>query len=83
MTPCFFKHCLTYILKEDLSLDESMNYLRQALKQYHLTERKDYSEAEHRESKELGKEQFINTVVSPDIVQMIAQKLVTVTKPSQ
>ena len=70
-------------MQEDLSFDESMNYLRQALKQYHLTGGKDYNEAEHRESKELSKEQFINTVVSPDIVQMIAQKLLTVTKPSQ
>ena len=65
-----------------MSFNESMDYLRQALKQYHLAQKKDYNEVEQ-QSKELSKEQFINTVVSPDVVKMIATKLVTFTKPTQ
>ena len=38
---------------------------------------------EHEESKELGTEEFINAVVSPDVVRTIAQKLVELTKPTR
>lgn len=66
-----------------MSFHESMDYLRQALKQYHLAQKNDYNEVEQQRSKELSKEEFINTVVSPDVVKIIAQKLVTFTKPTQ
>ena len=39
------------------------------------------NEVEQEESKELGADEFINTVVSTDVIRMIAQKLLKLTKP--
>lgn len=58
-----------------------MQYLRQALKQYHLEEKK-VNLAEPGESNELSEDDFIKTVVSPDVVRIVAQKLVELTKPT-
>jgi hypothetical protein len=58
-----------------------MNYLRQALKLYHLEQMQANNEVEQEESKELGADEFINTVVSTDVIRMIAQKLLKLTKP--
>ncbi len=71
------------ILQENLSFHESMYYLRQALKLYHQEKMKANNVVEHEESKELGTEEFINAVVSPDVVRTIAQKLVELTKPTR
>jgi hypothetical protein len=60
-----------------------MYYLRQALKLYHQERMKANNVVEHEESKELGTEEFINAVVSPDVVRTIAQKLVELTKPTR
>ena len=64
-----------------MSFHESMNYLRQAVKLFHLEQTKGNNGVEQQESKELSTEEFIGTVVSPDVVRLIARKLVELTKP--
>ncbi|XP_028403625.1 HSPB1-associated protein 1-like isoform X2 [Dendronephthya gigantea] len=66
--------------EEDLSFPASMQYLRQALKQYHLEQMKVNQVAEPTESDKLSEDDFIKTVVSPDVVRIIAKKLVELTK---
>lgn len=60
-----------------------MHYLRQAIKQYHLKQINMYSnEVQQQETKEFNEEDFVNTVVSPDVVQMITKKLLKLTTPT-
>lgn len=61
-----------------------MDFLCQALKLFHLEQIKNNSssnELEHQYTGKLTSEKFINTVVSPDVIKLIAKKLVQLTKP--
>ena len=70
-------------MQENLSFHASMHYLHQALKLFHRVQTTSNNGVEQQESTELSAKEFINTVASPDVVQMIAQKLIKLTKPTR
>ncbi|XP_046850826.1 HSPB1-associated protein 1-like isoform X2 [Xenia sp. Carnegie-2017] len=66
--------------EEDLSFEESLRLCRKAVVAYYNRNTKRGNEVEETRTKELSVEDFMNAVVSPDVVRIITEKIFDLTK---
>ena len=75
-----FNRQLLLPFQDDFSFDQNMEYIRQALQQHRLQSDSEQGMASNGlEVRELSGEDFINVVVSPDVIHLVSQKLLKAT----